>query len=71
MFQNKKKFMAEIEILKNLNNPNIVQVRECFKGDNFHYYVMEYLHGHSLKTILKITDRMTHLESKLIMNVII
>lgn len=35
------KLLAEVEILKNLDHPNIVKLYELFQDENFYYLVTE------------------------------
>ena len=40
--------MNEIEILKNLDHPNILRVYECFEDSKFIYIITELIKGHDL-----------------------
>jgi serine/threonine-protein kinase ULK/ATG1 len=49
----KKYFDNEIEILKQLNHPNIVQLEEIKKTNEHYFIVMEYINGGGLSDCLK------------------
>lgn len=42
MIENKEKFTLEIEILRNLDHPNIIKLYETFEDIRNIYLVMEY-----------------------------
>ena len=46
---NRKDVIKEIELLKNLEHPNIVKYYNYLKEDNHIYIIMEYLEGSTLK----------------------
>lgn len=48
-----KKFIKEAQILARFDNPNIVHVQDVFKENNTWYYVMEYVDGRSLESIIR------------------
>ena len=47
--ENKKHVIKEIELLKNLDHPNIVKYYNYLKEENHIYIIMEYLEGNTLK----------------------
>ena len=47
--ENKKHVIKEIELLKNLDHPNIVKYYNYLKEENHIYIIMEYLEGSTLK----------------------
>jgi serine/threonine protein kinase len=47
-----KVILNEIEIISNLNHPNIVQYHGCHPRDNFVYVVLEYIENGSLKDVV-------------------
>lgn len=49
----RKKFIKETENLSRLNHPNIVKILESFEANNTVYYVMEYIDGSSLDSLIK------------------
>ena len=51
--QNRKYVIKEIELLKNLEHPNIVKYYNYLKEDNHIYIIMEYLEGCTLKEYIK------------------
>jgi serine/threonine-protein kinase len=46
-------FFAECNAVKTMNHPNIVRIYEVGESDVLYYYVMEFLEGENLKTLLK------------------
>ncbi len=46
------RFQREIEILRQLDHPNIVRFRESGQQDTQYYFVMEYVPGPSFETLL-------------------
>jgi len=48
-----KKFNEEAEAIWKFNHPNIVRVTDLFEENGTAYYVMDYINGKSLHTILK------------------
>lgn len=48
----KKRFIKEAQNLKTLNHPNIVKVAEAFESNGTAYYVMEYIDGETLSSII-------------------
>ena len=52
MIDAKKDFIAEARRLSMINHPNIVRVYEQFEENGTAYYVMEYLHGDNLNTLI-------------------
>lgn len=53
--EGRRDFLSEAKRLNKLsvNHPNIVHVNEVFEANNTVYYVMEYLNGGSLRTMVK------------------
>ena len=51
--ENKKYVIKEIELLKNLEHPNIVKYYNYLKEDNHIYIIMEYLEGSTLRQYMK------------------
>ncbi|MFC1851973.1 serine/threonine protein kinase [candidate division CSSED10-310 bacterium] len=51
--ENEKRFEREFLALTNLSHPNIVKVFEYGKSGSIIFFVMEYLHGHDLRNIMK------------------
>jgi len=53
------RFLREVDLLLRLAHPNIIQIREagCL-GDGVPYYVMEYLEGKTLRTLLEEMGRL-------------
>jgi serine/threonine protein kinase len=47
------RFLSEIQVLSSLRHPNIPQVTDHFLQKNSFYFVMEYIEGKDLSTILK------------------
>jgi serine/threonine protein kinase len=47
------RFLSEIQVLSSLRHPNIPQVTDHFLERNSFYFVMEYIEGKDLSTILK------------------
>ena len=48
-----KRFKVEAQAAAGLSHPNIVAVYDVGDEDDFHYIVMEYLEGKTLKTVIK------------------
>ncbi|WP_218082672.1 CHASE2 domain-containing serine/threonine-protein kinase [Anthocerotibacter panamensis] len=53
-----KRFEREIVICGALNNPNIVQVSDHGQIEGYPFYIMEYLNGQSLRTLLNQEGRL-------------
>jgi serine/threonine protein kinase len=51
--ENKKSVIKEIELLKNLEHPNIVKYYNFLKEDNHIYIIMEYLEGSTLRQYMR------------------
>lgn len=58
-----KKFIKEAQILARFDNPNIVHVQDVFKENNTWYYVMEYVDGRSLESIIREKGHLSEGES--------
>ena len=43
-------FINEAKIAARLSHPNIVQIFDFGKIDNYHFIAMEYVHGENLRT---------------------
>ena len=50
---------SEVNILKHLDHPNIVNIYELFQDANFYYLITEYLSGGELFEKLKRLDHFT------------
>lgn len=61
-----KRFKVEAQAAAGLSHPNIVGVYDVGDEDNFHYIVMEYLEGKTLKNIIKEKGRLTEKEIYLV-----
>lgn len=48
-------YNAEVELLKNLQSPYIVNIYDCFVEENNYYIILEYCHFHSLREYSKTT----------------
>ena len=48
-----KRFKVEAQAAAGLSHPNIVAVYDVGDEDDFHYIVMEYLEGKTLKKVIK------------------
>ena len=53
-----QRFQREAEVLKALDHPNIVRLRDAFRDADFEYIVMEYVYGGSLFDRLKREGRL-------------
>ena len=51
--ENRKYVIKEIELLKNLDHPNIVKYYRFLKEENHIYIIMEYLEGNTLKQYIE------------------
>ncbi len=58
-----KEILNEINILKQLDNINIMKLHEVIKTDKFNYLIMEYIDGISLLEIIK-NEKKHYLEEK-------
>lgn len=45
---NETKLWREIQIMEQINHPNIVEVREILQNESYYFFVTEYLSGGSL-----------------------
>lgn len=61
----KKRFIKEAQNLKTLNHPNIVKVAEAFESNGTAYYVMEYIDG---KTLSSVINRKGHIREQQAIN---
>ncbi len=57
-----KRFKVEAQAAAGLSHPNIVAVYDVGDEENFHYIVMEYLEGKTLKKVIKENARLTEAE---------
>lgn len=57
-----KRFKVEAQAAAGLSHPNIVAVYDVGDEDDFHYIVMEYLEGKTLKTVIKERGVLTEAE---------
>lgn len=46
-------FFHEVEILRELKHPNIINLRECFEGDTSYYMILDLMNGNTLSNYLK------------------
>lgn len=51
------RFEREIEVLSQLNHPNIVAVQDSGVAGGLHYFVMDYISGHTLDAYVRDADR--------------
>jgi serine/threonine protein kinase len=51
--QNKNLVLKEVEVLKKVEHPNIVQYFNFLKEDNYMFIIMEFLEGGTLKEYIK------------------
>lgn len=51
------RFEREIEVLSQLNHPNIVAVQDSGVAGGLHYFVMDYISGHTLDAYIRDADR--------------
>ncbi|MBL8760562.1 MAG: serine/threonine protein kinase [Phycisphaerae bacterium] len=51
------RFEREIEVLSQLNHPNIVAVQDSGIAGGLHYFVMDYISGHTLDAFIRDADR--------------
>ena len=49
----KAKFMKEAKTIARLDHPNIIHIHDVFEENNTAYYVMEYIDGESLSTLVR------------------
>lgn len=52
--------MREVKVLKMLNHPNIVQLREAFRKRGFVYLIFEYVKNNLLEVLEKSPDGLDH-----------
>ncbi len=65
-------FVDEAKIAAELTHPNIVQIYDFGKKDNFYFIAMEYVEGKDLRLILnKLAEKNSHLEEHLAIHLII
>ncbi|MDE7376584.1 MAG: protein kinase [Muribaculaceae bacterium] len=53
VYRLEEKFQREAQCLFKLHHPNIVRVSDIFEENNTSYYVMDYIGGKSLKTVIR------------------
>mmetsp|Transcript_4903 Transcript_4903/g.9178 ORF Transcript_4903/g.9178 Transcript_4903/m.9178 type:complete len:488 (+) Transcript_4903:452-1915(+) len=63
----RKKFVAEIEILKHMNHPNIVKLYEFYEDENNYHLVTEYLPGGELFDYILKTRNLNELSAANVM----
>ncbi|MCC6971424.1 MAG: protein kinase [Phycisphaerales bacterium] len=51
------RFEREIDVLSQLNHPNIVAVQDSGVAGGLHYFVMDYISGHTLDNYIRDADR--------------
>ena len=51
--QENKEFAYEVELMKDLNHPNIMRARECFQNEYFIYIVMDYSNNGDLCSFIR------------------
>ena len=49
----KEKFIKEAKTIARLDHPNIIHIHDVFKENNTCYYVMDYIDGESLQSLVK------------------
>lgn len=47
------KFKKEAKIISKFNHPNVIRIHDVFDENNTSYYVMEYIEGQSLSSLIK------------------
>lgn len=52
--------MREVKVLKMLNHPNIVQLRQAFRKRGFVYLIFEYVRNNLLEVLEKSPDGLDH-----------
>lgn len=60
----KEKFLKEARTIARLDNPNIIHIFDVFKENNTAYYVMEYIEGESLHSLIKSRGALTEAMAK-------
>ena len=55
--------MKEISIMRQLDNPNIVNLYEVYEDDDFIHLVLEYIRGGDLRYIVKLKGFLTEPEA--------
>ena len=62
-YEYKEKFAREAKNLSKLKHPNIVNVMEFFEANNTCYYVMEYLSGGDLDSLIEHRGRLSEVDT--------
>lgn len=62
------KFIKEVNLIKKLNHPNIIHVYDVFTENTTSYYIMEYIEGETLSSIIKVKGHLSESESLNIVN---
>jgi len=57
------KFIKEANLIKMLNHPNIIHVYDVFTENETSYYIMEYIEGETLSSIIKVKGRLSEPDS--------
>lgn len=57
------KFLKEANLIKKLNHPNIIKVFDVFTENGTSYYIMEFIDGESLSSIIKAKGMLSEVES--------
>ena len=60
----KQKFMKEAKTIARLDHPNIIHIFDVFAENNTAYYVMEYIEGESLSSIVKSEGAMSEADAQ-------
>ncbi|CAD8177960.1 unnamed protein product [Paramecium octaurelia] len=59
---NSVQLQGQVSLLRSLNHPNILSIRECFQHNNQHYAVTEFLGGISLENYIAKNPTLSHLQ---------
>ena len=59
----KAKFLKEAKTIARLNHPNIIHIHDVFEENNTAYYVMEYIEGESLSSLVRTRGALSEAEA--------
>lgn len=59
----KAKFLKEARTIARLNHPNIIHIHDVFEENNTAYYVMEYIEGESLSSLVRTRGALAEAEA--------